>query len=372
MTEYQGTFTGSPDRLTDRPYWLGHIPFVMWLIGEVQPKVVVELGTETGVSLGAMCQAVNGLKLPTKIYGVDSWDGDINTGAYDASVYEDLTSYLETKNYGFVELVRSTFDSAVSRFADGSIDILHIDGCHTYDAVKHDFEVWRAKLSNRGVIMFHDTAVFRENFGVGRFWGEIASLFPSFEFSHSNGLGVLLIGPDQPLSLLRLSEAEGRQGVTLAPKAVMSIFEALGQCIIKGEEAERKAIVKCEEAERKAILKGEEADRKVREYEEGYVAIQASLTSVHALLAAETKKASHALALLKVERDLLTAEADRQVAMLKSFELERAALKTSIEVAQEQRLKILSSTSWRITAPLRTARPFLGRSLRLLRHVVKR
>lgn len=231
--------------------------------------------------------------------------------------------------------------------------------------------------------MFHDTAVFREDFGVGRFWSEIASLFPSFEFSHSNGLGVLLIGPDQPLSLLRLSEAEGRQGVTLAPKTVMSIFEALGQCIIKCEEAERKAIVKCEEAEReaivkceeterKAILKSEEADRKVREYEEGYVAIQASLTSVHALLAAETKKASHALALLKVERDLLTAEADRQVAMLKSFELERAALKTSIEVAQEQRLKILSSTSWRITAPLRTARPFLGRLLRLLRQVVKR
>lgn len=350
MTEYQSTFTIAPDRLTDRPYWLGHIPFVMWLIGEVQPKVVVELGTETGVSLGAMCQAVKGLKLRTKVYGVDSWEGDINTGAYDASVYDDLTSYLETKNYGFVELVRSTFDDAVSRFEDGSIDILHIDGCHTYDAVKHDFAAWRAKLSSRGVIMFHDTAVSYEDFGVDRFWGEIKSLFPSFEFTHSNGLGVILIGPDQPLSLLRLSQAEGRQGVTFAPRAVMSMFAALGQCVIKSEEA----------------------DRKVREYDKGYVAIQGSLASVHVLLAAETKKSSHALALLQAERDLVTGETERQVALLNSFDAERTALETALAAEQDLRRKMMSTLSWRITAPLRAARPFLGRSLRLLRRLSKR
>src|SRR5207248_366088 len=112
-----------------------------------------------------MCQAVAMLKLPTTVYAIDTWKGDVNTGPYSEAVYTDLQSYLKRQEYDFVTTLRSTFDDALNKIEDASVDLLHIDGCHTYDSVHHDFEAWRPKLSNRGVVLLHDITVKNEDFG---------------------------------------------------------------------------------------------------------------------------------------------------------------------------------------------------------------
>ena len=67
------------------------------------------------------------------------------------------------------------------------IDILHIDGFHTYSAVKNDYDTWSKFVKDDGVILFHDTCV--PHYGVREFFDKIT--LPKTNFTCSHGLGVV-------------------------------------------------------------------------------------------------------------------------------------------------------------------------------------
>ena len=187
----------SPDRLVEPASWAGHIPFAMWFLGQFKPEILVELGTHTGNSYFSFCQSISSNRLNTRCYAVDTWQGDLHAGSYDDEVFKEVHLYNEKKYAAFSRLMRMTFDEAESYFSDGSIDFLHIDGLHSYEAVHHDFYTWLPKLSDRAVVFFHDINVREKNFGVWKLWEELSAEYKHISFSHSNGLGVLFVGDSQ-------------------------------------------------------------------------------------------------------------------------------------------------------------------------------
>ncbi|WFB58116.1 class I SAM-dependent methyltransferase [Paenibacillus sp. BR1-192] len=171
--------------------WEGHRGFAYDYVRFAKPRTIVELGTHYGCSFFSFCQAIKDLSMESSIAAIDTWTGDIQAGYYQEEVFETVKKTIELfyKNLN-IQLKRKTFDEALREFEDNSIDLLHIDGLHTYEAVKHDFETWLPKISNNGVVFFHDVYSPLE-YGSNRYWEELRGNFLFLEFKHSWGLGIL-------------------------------------------------------------------------------------------------------------------------------------------------------------------------------------
>lgn len=209
--------------------WTEHVPFALWITDQIAPRILVELGTHHGMSYFAFCQAIAQARLSTRTFAVDTWKGDDHAGFYGESVYEHVSRYNEKFYNGFSTLLRMNFNEAVQRFPDGYIDLLHIDGRHGYDDVSEDFYTWLPKLSDSAVVLFHDTTVLDRGFGVHRFWSEIKSTYPSLEFRHGYGLGVLGVGSNQSValkSLFSLTQDEDQLN------SLRLVFENLGSHLL--------------------------------------------------------------------------------------------------------------------------------------------
>lgn len=313
--------------------WIGHIPFAAWCVEELQPRTFVELGTHNGASYLAFCQAVRENGLETKCFAVDTWQGDEHAGIYDDSVFQRLDGYHREQYAGFSQLMRMTFDEAVGYFADGSVDLLHIDGLHTYEAVRHDFETWLPKLSDRAIVLFHDTMVRERNFGVWKLWSEIAGSYPSFEFQHSHGLGVLLVGKELPESIRVLASL--RESAETVP--ALRLFDSLAGGIVHAEQMQL--------ASEKVVFSGQT----VEFLQQQLSAHQAQIAAANQQLGAAGAHTQHQM----VRTDQLVARIDQlertlseRDGQLQQAEARNQELSSDID-------SMLGSKSWRWTAPIR-------------------
>jgi glycosyltransferase involved in cell wall biosynthesis len=364
--------------------WLEHAPFAFWITNVLRPRSIVELGTHSGFSFFAFCQAAQATGLETRCFAVDTWKGDEHAGFYGEDVFEHVNRYNNLHYSAFSSLVRSTFDEALPHFFDSSVDMLHIDGRHHYDDVKHDFESWVPKLSERAVVLFHNTNVRERGFGVFRFWSELANRFPNFEFFHGHGLGVLGYGANLPAEVISLCANSTHRDAAVAIRAAYSRLGGSVRSDLEGSVAtarlEKSTMVanslriELENRTSEAVKLGNEW--KVLNDENAKLKSRSELLETDLVLHNQQRVALEGQV---AERDAqignlsqAIAESERRIQAV-VYDNARVVIDKERELHALQLVltKILRSRSWRATAPFRNIMTSWSRALSVGRNLRK-
>jgi hypothetical protein len=162
--------------------WYGHFEKAVNISNILEPKITVDLGVDCAYSTFAFAFLNTG-----EVYGLDSFEGDDhagykNTYSYVLDLYDKLKRDFKVEN---VHFLKGYFDD-IARDWDKPIDLLHIDGLHTYNAVKNDFNTWKKFFHKDTVVLFHDTVSFKDD--VGKFFNELDGY--KYNFTDWNGLGL--------------------------------------------------------------------------------------------------------------------------------------------------------------------------------------
>ena len=192
------------DYCVDRPVIMAQvrseIEELAKLIQAAAPQRSLEIGTNYGGTLFLLCT----LSPPgARVISVDLPAGQFG-GGYPRRKIPLYRMF--PRNGQQLHLIRGDSHSpetlaCVERLLAGDkLDYLFIDGDHTYDGVKRDFEMYGPFVRGGGMIAFHDIAMHtkEESCAVDRFWNEIKQRFHHREFIEDPkqgwaGIGVLFV-----------------------------------------------------------------------------------------------------------------------------------------------------------------------------------
>ncbi|SMY09322.1 class I SAM-dependent methyltransferase [Flavimaricola marinus] len=318
-----------------------HLPFLFWLIDMQRPQAAVSLGVGDGAGYFGLCQAMDRLGPEARCHGLDP------RSAAEGGPSRDVRDYNEAQYADFSRLDAGDPRELVHRFEDGSVDLMIIDmalDAGLIHSLTHD---WTRKLSDRAVILFHDT---RNRFAAGPEQSLLQSLtqaYPTVQFPTGVGLAAVLYGADRLDKLERLSELGlGATGYA----EVHHVFARLGAAN-HHEWAARTETARAEEALEQAraadlalsevrdVLSAREAALEKRSHSddtraEQLASVQARLFDLQAAHDARAQEiAEHAKALAQVEADALREAATRDAALIR--ERDRAEAATAKQVAAE-------------------------------------
>lgn len=169
----------------------------MKLVAERPPKTVLEIGTDKGGTFFLLTRVASPDAL---VLSLDLPAGQL----YAYPVWREKLYRAFARERQRIELVRQdshdprTVDTIRSVLGGRTIDLLFIDGDHSYDGVKKDFEMYSPLVTPGGTVAFHDIVEGVEVHvgGVPKFWREVKQNRRHREFVKSWeqggwGIGVL-------------------------------------------------------------------------------------------------------------------------------------------------------------------------------------
>ncbi len=142
-----------------------YLDYVKTIIPE-NPRVL-----EIGVEHGAFSEKIMRVLQPSELHLLDPWDwnptnGKIYSEGHMANVPTAHSNvnmqikierkYKQEIQDGVVHIHRGYSHDLADRFEQGSFDFIYLDGCHLYESVKQDIELYYTKVKPDGVLGGHD------------------------------------------------------------------------------------------------------------------------------------------------------------------------------------------------------------------------
>lgn len=170
--------------------------FTKWF-KELNCKNIMEIGTYAGGLFSIMCKLSdsNGLKVSVDypFYGTQETDENYLRFLKDVRSFSKNVVTVKGDSHA-----QDTLEKVREILNGKELDFLFIDGDHTYEGVKQDFEMYKEFVKDGGFIGFHDindTEWHRSvNCHVAKFWDELPQEIKHTEFNtKSYGLGIGIV-----------------------------------------------------------------------------------------------------------------------------------------------------------------------------------
>lgn len=168
--------------------WPHHIEYILELIRAHQPQRAVEIGTYCGASAIPILQLLQ------------AWGGTltcVDPWKLEPGTLRECVDNLQAAGLAHrVRLIPAESVWAATRWTEGLIDFLYIDGDHAYDAVLADLWTWWPLL-RPGAVVCGDDYDDPVSPGVARAWDEfgqtVGQSWHLFETPNTNPPGMKLI-----------------------------------------------------------------------------------------------------------------------------------------------------------------------------------
>ncbi|HUW46098.1 MAG TPA: class I SAM-dependent methyltransferase [Dehalococcoidia bacterium] len=174
------------------------------IVNEIKPKVVLEIGTANGGTLFLFSRVASESATIISIDLPGGWGGGYSK--WRIPLYKSFTLLEQKLHLHRVDSHSEGTLSQVEHILDGKkVDFLFIDGDHTYEGVRKDFEMYSPLVGKGGMIAFHDIDHIvphpRPPFcEVSKLWDEIKNNYRSIEiikkqkdYGRGCGIGVLYV-----------------------------------------------------------------------------------------------------------------------------------------------------------------------------------
>jgi len=174
--------------------------YLLNILKEIRPRRILEIGTAKGGTLFCFTRVASE---DAVIISVDLPRGPFGGGypplripLYRLFALQNQRIFLIRGDSHKMETLNK-----VEKILNGeTLDFLFIDGDHTYDGVKKDFEMYSRLVKKGGIIAFHDIVEHPHETGceVSKFWNEIKVNYKHAEIVNNwnqkwAGIGVLYV-----------------------------------------------------------------------------------------------------------------------------------------------------------------------------------